>query len=136
MKQTPEERKRKKSEIHKRYALGLRQEALSAYAVNPDAPACADCGSDEDLCLDHIHGGGIEHRKLLLGDNVGGKFYRALKRLGFPHKDKIQVLCKDCNLSRRRGKYGAARRFMIEEQKDLIPITIKPEERKSAEGVF
>lgn len=56
---------------------------------------CSCCGEDElaFLSIDHIDGGGNQHRKSLgLG---GAVFYKWLKRNGFP--SGFQVLCHNCN---------------------------------------
>ena len=70
--------------------------ALKAYGGDP--PKCKCCGETENkfLALDHINGGGREHRK--------GKFhfYRWLALNGFPKG--LQVLCHNCNMA--KGFYG------------------------------
>jgi hypothetical protein len=57
--------------------------------------ACACCGEnfEEFLTLDHINGGGTEHRKILKGVN----FYMDLRRNGYPDRHLYRVLCSNCN---------------------------------------
>lgn len=62
---------------------------------------CARCGSTGLLCIDHINGGGKEHRKQMGGNQI----YRWLKNHNYPEfwlspkgiKVYFQVLCIDCN---------------------------------------
>ena len=66
--------------------------------------SCACCGSTESLTIDHVNGGGAEHRRDVLGAPSGSgiKFYRWLVREGFP--DGFQALSMPCNQSKsRRG---------------------------------
>jgi hypothetical protein len=76
----------------------LKQETINAYGGR-----CVCCGetSMEFLCLDHIHNDGHVERKGSSGS--GRAFYSKLKRQGFP-KDRIQVLCQNCNSA--KGHYG------------------------------
>ena len=66
---------------------------------NSNTPFCSCCGESliEFLCLDHINGGGREHRKNI---GWGGRYYDWLIREGFP--SGLRVLCHNCNQS-----YGA-----------------------------
>mgnify|MGYP003443338865 CR=1 FL=1 len=65
----------------------LRDAILNVYG-----PDCACCGESEPtfLTLDHINGGGSQHRK-----SIHGKVYAQLRREGFP--DGYRVLCWNCN---------------------------------------
>jgi hypothetical protein len=74
----------------------IRVETFRAYGG-----ACACCGETESLFLevDHIDGGGSEHRKTVRG---GSMFYSWLKKQGFP-KDKYRLLCRNCNYGRFRN---------------------------------
>lgn len=58
---------------------------------------CACCGETqfEFLQLDHINGGGAEHRKSGL---MGSPLYTKLRREGFP--PGYQVLCANCNFAK------------------------------------
>jgi hypothetical protein len=74
---------------------------------------CACCLEFKDirfLHIDHKEGGGNAHRKLI-GGHSGGKFYRWLKKEGWP--PGFQVLCADCNTA--KGYYG---KCPHEEQRD------------------
>ena len=57
---------------------------------------CAECGQDDftKLSIDHINGGGDNHRRLL-GINSSYHFYLWLKRNNYPMG--YRVLCKSCN---------------------------------------
>lgn len=62
---------------------------------------CACCSEDkiEFLTIDHINGGGTEHRRCI---GNGRSIYRWLKNNGYP--DGFRVLCMNCNMS--IGHYG------------------------------
>lgn len=78
------------------YALQLhhrnRNLVLSAYGG-----VCVCCGVSElvFLTIDHIHGGGTQHRKQL---GSSGALYRLLIKEGFPKE--YQVLCQNCNFAK------------------------------------
>lgn len=59
---------------------------------------CACCGGTDRLAIDHIGGGGNQHRAQL---GRGNAFYRWLISQGFP--DGFQTLCKPCNTSKGNG---------------------------------
>lgn len=75
----------------------LRNRIFKAYGGK-----CACCGERrrEFLAIDHILGGGLEHRRKMGGcRNV----YRAVESQGYP-KDLYRILCHNCNSA--RGFYG------------------------------
>ena len=76
----------------------LRLEILKRYSK--DVPFCACCGEKhlEFLSIDHINGGGAEHRRQLKEATI----YRWLKRNGYP--EGYRVLCHNCNQA--LGHYG------------------------------
>lgn len=78
------------NEYAKRTNAGLRTEVLDHYGR-----ACECCGDahEEFLCIDHVNGGGNEHRRRIGPSN----FYRWLKRNGWPIG--FRVLCHNCNMS-------------------------------------
>lgn len=84
-------------EYQKAHRRQLRLEVLNHYA--PDGLRCTCCGEDhvEFLCIDHINGGGGQHRK-----SIKGSLYSWLKKRGFPKG--FRVLCLNCNGS--LGHYG------------------------------
>ncbi len=62
---------------------------------------CACCGEArmEFLCIDHINGGGLAHRRVA---GMGTHMYKWIIKNGFP--DDLRVLCHNCNMS--YGFYG------------------------------
>ena len=71
----------------------LRLDVLQHYSSL--APHCSLCGESDLLVLnlDHIDGGGEEHRRVI--GKSGLPFYRWLQRQGYP--GGYQVLCANCN---------------------------------------
>lgn len=92
--------KEKRRQISKQYNARLRYETLMNYS--DVSPKCACCGEDtyEFLSLDHIYGGGNQHRKVT--KTVGSGIYRWLRKNGYPKG--FQVLCHNCNQA--KGIYG------------------------------
>ncbi len=76
----------------------LRLEILCHYSRG--TMTCAWCGFSDvrALCLDHVNGGGGEHR-----DAERGNFYLWAIKNGFP--DGYQVLCANCNLIKAREQH-------------------------------
>lgn len=72
----------------------LRMEALQAYGGVK--PACSCCGERTVLflALDHIDGGGHQHRK----ETGGGGFYTWLRKNNYPAG--FRLLCHNCNFGR------------------------------------
>ena len=79
----------------KHHALRLR--CLRHYGG--DIPVCACCKEAhlEFLAIDHINGGGNQHRR-----ENGENLYRWLRKNGFP--EGYRVLCHNCNMA--IGLYG------------------------------
>jgi hypothetical protein len=75
-----------------------RWDAIMRYS-NGD-PKCSCCGerTPEFLVIDHINGGGTQHRK----EVPANKFYRWLRDNNWP--EGYRVLCHNCNSS--YGYYG------------------------------
>lgn len=67
---------------------------------------CACCGENkiEFLVIDHINGHGEKHRSSLGCPTGGYPFYAKLKKMDYPFKDELRVLCSNCNSS--LGYYG------------------------------
>ena len=117
MKDTPQERWRQKNlpkvraderarykkhlDYHRRknkeYADNLKDKIFLHYG----GYVCACCKEIEKafLQIDHIDGGGNEHRRQISKYPTGRNFYRWLKKNGFP--DGYQVLCANCNWGKR-----------------------------------
>lgn len=70
------------------------QRATRELAIARYGGRCACCGEDrfEFLAIDHVEGGGTQHRKEV---GSGTRFYYWLKREGFPAG--FRVLCHNCN---------------------------------------
>lgn len=81
------DRIRIKYEIMKHYCRGI--------------PKCQCCGEEifEFLSIDHINGGGSNHRKKLKGSTI----YYWLKKNNYPKG--YQVLCINCNFA--KGHFGS-----------------------------
>ena len=77
----------------------LRIEVLSNYSDGKFECECCKENNIEFLCIDHITGGGVKHRKEVGG---GNNLYRWLKNNNFPKG--FRVLCHNCNMS--LGLYG------------------------------
>jgi hypothetical protein len=80
----------------------LRSMVFDAYG----GPSCACCGENhrQFLAIDHVDGGGAEHRRQLRaqGISVGSGFYKWLRDHDFP--PGFRVLCHNCNSA--LGFYG------------------------------
>lgn len=89
----------KKKESGRRIREALRTQVISHYGGK-----CVCCGESESkfLCIDHIEGGGTQHRLSLGPKGRGGTFYRWLRDQGFP--EGFRTLCHNCNMA--KGLYG------------------------------
>lgn len=83
----------------RRYYAKLRADALAPYG-----DSCACCAATEALTLDHIAGGGKQHRQIFTSSSA---MYRWIITNG--HPDGFQILCSPCNKSK-----GAGPRCMID----------------------
>lgn len=79
----------------RRYRSRLKQETIAAYSDG--TMVCGRCseGNLGALTLDHIAQDGGKYRKE--GQGRGAGFYAKLRQQGFPHKDKLRILCQNCN---------------------------------------
>ena len=77
----------------KLYYHKLRKDVLSHYSNNEFVCAC--CGEKEYkfLTLDHIDGGGNEHRRKV--GHPTYSIYTQLRKANYP--DGYQILCHNCN---------------------------------------
>lgn len=81
-----------------------RKEVTQAELIQAYGGKCKCCGETETafLTLDHIGGGGSEHRRSFEGNHVR-KMRQELKAGGWP-TDKYRLLCMNCNFATKHGK--------------------------------
>lgn len=86
----------------------IRRECLSHYGGGKLECRCCKEGEIKFLHLDHKNGDGAERRKEWEKEKTtifgGTGFYYWLKKNGYPDLG-LQVLCANCNLGKRTGKY-------------------------------
>lgn len=77
----------------------IRERAKREHILQHYGGQCCCCGEAryEFLAIDHLEGGGNQHRK-----QIGNKIYRWLRRNNLP--EGFQVLCHNCNMA--KGFYG------------------------------
>jgi len=82
----------------------LKVKAVMHYANPKGTMVCNDCGEQDIdvLCLDHIAGGGGEHRQNI--GIFGSRFYRWLEQRDYP--EGFQDLCYNCNMKKEKYKLG------------------------------
>lgn len=87
--------KRKISELDRLRLKKLKLEIMTNYGGE-----CKCCGEENIgfLTIDHIHGGGQQHRRKT---GTGKAFYRWIKKHNYP--DYLQILCYNCNLGRSKN---------------------------------
>jgi len=93
-----EKNREKVREMSKQYRKTLKIKALKAYSR--DKIRCVCCGEKEIdfLCLDHIENTGKSDRKKY---GLGTQFFKWLKANNYPQNLKLQVMCYNCNISKR-----------------------------------
>lgn len=84
-------------EKKRQYAQNSKIKCLEAYSNG--SIRCACCGEDtiEFLSLDHKNNDGHKDRKKY---GSGSNLYTKLRVRGFPDKERIQVLCFNCNMGK------------------------------------
>jgi hypothetical protein len=92
----------KESYVKKKDAILSYHQRRRLLVLNQYGAQCTCCGEVENkfLSMDHIDGGGSQHRKAL--KRAGTRFYKWLVDEGFPKG--YQVLCHNCNMA--KGFYG------------------------------
>jgi hypothetical protein len=82
-----------------RYLRKLKTQVVQAYGGS-----CACCGEEgiDFLHIDHVNGGGKEHRRSFAGNP--GSFYLRLRQAGFPSDPPLRVLCDNCNYAVQFGQ--------------------------------
>lgn len=78
------------------YKWNKKMAVLRHYGGDPPKCACCNESHVEFLAIDHVDGGGNEHRRRI-GSNGGASFYAWLIRRGLP--DGFRVLCHNCNMA-------------------------------------
>jgi hypothetical protein len=82
-----------------------RHESIRAAVFDHYGRSCQCCGAADQLTIDHVNGGGAEHREELFGKGRAAgstAMYLWLIRNGFP--PGFQPLCRPCNRSKGRGE--------------------------------
>lgn len=77
-----------------------RRQRLRIAAIEHYGGKCSCCGETEPLflCIDHINGGGNQHRKTLTTNSIGEWLFT------HDYPKDFQVLCHNCNMA--KGIYG------------------------------
>ena len=89
-----------KKEANQKCRDKLRKTVIESYGGKC---VCCEEANFAFLSIDHINGGGNQHRKELFGRTGSShSFYRWLKKNGFP--EGFQVLCHNCNFA--KWRYG------------------------------
>ena len=103
----------KNAQVNRRRRRRLKQAIVAHYGG-----ACVCCGEHEldFMSVDHINGGGTEHRRTLRG---GGRFYKWLMDQNFP--DGYQILCFNCNYSKYLGGVCAHKRNLAADEDLPLP---------------
>ena len=91
------------------YKRKIRYEVLTYYS-HYDGGMCACCGETEYefLAIDHINGGGAQHRK----ERGYSDICSWLRSNGYP--DEYQVLCHNCNMA--KGMHGSCPHERVKEE--------------------
>jgi len=89
--------KTKNPHYHAEYYRMIKNDVISHYSNNKNECNCCGEKIREFLSLDHIKGGGIEHRK-----KIKVNVYWWLKKNNYP--EGFQILCHNCNQA--KGYYG------------------------------
>lgn len=99
------------------YRIRARRLAMNAYG----GAICRCCGEDtlEFLAVDHINGGGNQHRKK--NNAIGTMFYVWLRKNKYP--SGFQVLCHSCNQA--KGFYGTCPHTQMKTPIDLYLESLK-----------
>ena len=94
-KQDPIKEKLRHNAVSKKWVEDLKFEVISHYGV------CYCCGEDRlpFLTIDHINGGGYQHRKEI--GMLGYRFYVWLRNNNYP--EEFRTACANCNMAIRYG---------------------------------
>lgn len=108
----------------------IRRECLSHYGGGKLECRCCKESEIKFLHLDHKNGDGAERRKEWESEKTtifgGTAFYYWLKKNGYPDLG-LQVLCANCNLGKRTGKYCPHElRLGVDMNGKIIPIEELP----------
>lgn len=83
-------------------AAARRAREIRLSAIEVMGGACVACGSGELLVLDHVNGGGSEHRRT----ESNGRYYARIVRDGAD--DRFQVLCEACHAPKTSAEISAS----------------------------
>lgn len=110
----------------------VRLQVLQHYGGDPPECECCSETTLQFLHLDHLHGGGNQHRKKI--GKGGASFYRWIVAEGLP--EGYRILCANCNVS--LGHYGYCPhrpfrdRVLSAEQQAVASEATEPASRTSA----
>jgi hypothetical protein len=96
-----------KAHARKQY-YGYKRRCIEAYSDGKNCCACCGESIFEFLTLDHINGDGAKHREEITGKKrvprSGQELFHYFCTNNFPDKDRLQVLCWNCNCGKRTAK--------------------------------
>ena len=86
-----------------RTSARIRHQRIKRKVIDMYGGFCVCCGEQEltFLTIDHIRGGGNQHRKML-GIGGGSKFYYWLRKNNYP--TGFRVFCMNCQFGTRFGR--------------------------------
>jgi len=90
----------------------IRRDVISFYSDGKNECACCGEKGFDFLSIDHIANDGFLSNKNIHdgGHGVGTTFYAYLRSRNFPMKDNLQVLCMNCNFSKKKTGVCAHKR--------------------------
>lgn len=101
--------------------------------INHYGGKCACCGEHEPifLCMDHINGGGNEHRRQIKNaknrcGSSSTQFYKWIEKHNYP--GILQVLCHNCNAAKEINNGVCPHRQKLTEEVGIISVGVPTQE--------